>query len=395
MNWKRVTQMGLDAHRTFSTVTGRDRDGKIVCRQRIEHRDRRILREDFGKFPKGTPVVLEGTFGWGWLSDEIKETGLEPHLASSRKVAGWRDARGIAKSNRTDSDLLSELWSEKSRWWEVWLAPQEVRDQREWMRCRMSLVRMQTRLKNQIHAILHRHGILHEFSDLFGCEGRRFLNGMLAAKNETLRPSAKTTLKKYLQVLEHVRRQIAQVTREIRRQLKKSPEGERLQTIPGVGSILAYTILAEVGLIERFKRPKHLASYALLVPRANDSGEEDEETPKGRRVGRIGRRTLKWAFIEAAHGAVRKGGRLRQIFDQRTDGGKKDRNRGYITVGHELARVVHVLLKKEIDYVDNPPDRPRESPKKRRRPAGAPKKRIGGKSRPGTGQPDHPMVAGV
>ena len=110
--------MGLDAHRKFSSVTGRDRDGRIVCRQRIEHGDRQILRKDLALWPAGTAVVLEGTFGWGWLCDELKGAGLDPHLASSRKVAGWRDVRGMAKSNRTDADLLSELWAEKSRWWE-------------------------------------------------------------------------------------------------------------------------------------------------------------------------------------------------------------------------------------------------------------------------------------
>ena len=131
-----------------------------------------------------------------------------------------------------------------------------------------------------------------------------------------------------------------------------------------------------------------------MVPRANDSGEQNDETPKGRHVGRIGRRTLKWAFIEAAHGAVRKGGRFREIFDRRTNGGKKDRNRGYIAVGHELARVVYVLLKKEVDYLDRPPDRPGTSRKKRRR-GNAMKRQIRSKSRPGTGQPDRPMVVGV
>ena len=48
----------------------------------------------------GIPIVLEGTFGWGWLSDELSDAGLEPHLASSAKVAGWRKARGIAEATR-------------------------------------------------------------------------------------------------------------------------------------------------------------------------------------------------------------------------------------------------------------------------------------------------------
>jgi len=165
--------VGLDSHRTFSTATARAADGKIVWRKRLEHADRRPLREELRTWPKGTPVVLEGTFGWGWMSDELSAAGLEPHLASSKlvlersegKVAAWRNARGLAKSNRTDADLLSELWGQQPRWWEVWLAPLEVRSQREWLRYRMTLARLQTGLKNRIHAILRRHGMVHGESD--------------------------------------------------------------------------------------------------------------------------------------------------------------------------------------------------------------------------------------
>jgi transposase len=242
---------------------------------------------------------------------------------------------------------------------------------------------MQTRLKNQIHAILHRHGIVHDYSDLFGRGGRRFLNILVAQNESTLRDSAKATLKGYLQILDQVRRQIAIVTRQIRRQLHRSVHGMHLQTIPGIASILSYTILAEIGRIDRFKTYKQLASYALLAPLADDSGEEDEESPKGRRIGLAGRRTLKWAFIEAARGAVHGGGRFREIFDRRTNGGKKDRNRGYITVAHELARVVHVVLKKRVAYTERPPARP----------GSVVRRRVCRKSRPGTGQPDTAMVA--
>ena len=166
-------------------------------------------------------------------------------------------------------------------------------------------------------------------------------------------------------MLDSVRRQIAQATRRVRHQVKRHPIGERLRTIPGMDWILAYTLLAEIGWIVRFASAKHLGSYRLVVPRANDSGEEDDETPMGRPVGLIGRRTLKWAFIEAAHGAVRHGGRFRALLDRRTDGrsplgarGKRDRNRGYIAVGHELSRVVYAVWKKGVDYTDAPPPCP-------------------------------------
>jgi len=139
---ERVTQIGLDCHRKFSSATARDAQGIVRWRQRLEHGDREALRKELRDWPEGTPVILEGTFGWGWLSDELAAAGLKPHLASSKKVAAWRDARGLAKSNRTDADLLSELWSQQPRWWEVWLAPAEVRSQREWLRYRMTLVRL-------------------------------------------------------------------------------------------------------------------------------------------------------------------------------------------------------------------------------------------------------------
>ena len=384
-----VSQIGLDSHRKFSKVTARDKNGKVAWRQRIEHGDRVRMRQQLEAWPKGTPVVLEGTFGWGWLSDELKAAGLDPHLASSRKVAGWRKARGLAKSNRTDADLLSELPSERERWWEVWLAPPEVRDQREWLRYRMALVRMQTALKNRIHAIMHRHGILCEQSDLFGRDGRRFLDllvagnkgGMDVRARECLPDSGRATLKGYLQLLDHLRRQIAAATRAFRKQVQASPVALRLKTIPGIAWILSYTIMAEIGRIERFRAAKHLVSYSLLAPRANDSGDEDDEPPRGRHVGHVGRRTLKWAFIEAAHGAVRKGGRFRQMFDRRTNGGKRDKNRGYIVVAHELCRLSYVCWKKQVGYTVEPPPRPGRRQRRRNQ-----------ASRPELGQPEAAMV---
>jgi len=133
-----VTQMGMDCHRRFSTVTGRDAEGRIVWRERVEHADRLKLREALQAWPAGTPGLLEATFGWSWMCDELAGAQLKPHLASSGKLAAWRKARGLAKSNRLDADLISQLPMRSSeRWWEVWLAPREVRDQREWMRHRI------------------------------------------------------------------------------------------------------------------------------------------------------------------------------------------------------------------------------------------------------------------
>src|SRR5438552_675714 len=98
-----VINMGLDCHRRFSQISARDERGKIVWRQRLEHADRAELRQRLAQWPK-VPVVIEASFGWGWISDELHRAGLEPHLGNCRKVQAWRrEINSLAKSNRIDA----------------------------------------------------------------------------------------------------------------------------------------------------------------------------------------------------------------------------------------------------------------------------------------------------
>ena len=369
---------GMDVHYKFSNVTFRDTAGNIVRRQRLAHPQRKELREHLSRWPKGLPVVMEASFGWGWLSDLMEEAGLQVHLSNCYKVEQMRKARGWTKTNKKDADLTSLLPFEQTGWWKVWRAPRQVRNRREQMRFRAGLVELQTAVKSRIHAIFHRHGIFHEFSDLFGGKGRKFLAQLCLDGSQYLPREALLALRGQVKLLDHLRGQLADVEQTLHRQIETTPLTRRLKKIDGIGLILSHVMAAEIGMIERFRSHKALASYSLLAPRSNDTGEEDSErSPLGRHLGTRGNRTLKWAFIEAAHGAVRSGGRWRAMFDRVTNGGKKNRNRGYIKVARQLVKVVYAVWSKGVDYQDKPPVRP--GCKKR-------------KSRSGTGQLYHPMV---
>jgi hypothetical protein len=103
---------------------------------------------------------------------------------------------------------------------------------------------------------------------------------------------------------------------------------------------------------------------------------------------------LKWAFIEAAHAAVKKGGKWRKIFDGATEGGRRNRNRGYIQVARELVKVVYVVWKKNVEYTDTPPGRPGSGGKPAASgPSRESAREFFGSTRSGTGQPSHPMAA--
>ena len=385
-----VACIGMDVHYQFSNVTMRDWRGQVELRERLEHRDRQAVRRRLAQWPQGVPVVMEASFGWGWLADEMAAAGLEVHLSNCYKLEQMRKARGSVKTNRKDADLASLLPLEVSRWWEVWLAPPAVRDSREWMRYRADLVGVQTQTKNRIHAVFHRHGIFHDFSDLFGGKGRRFLGELCREGRHAggvLPEGALAAFRGQVRLLDQVRGQLAEVGKKLRRELEHDDLTRRLADIPGFARILSNVLKAEIGQIERFGGDHNrLASYSLLGPRAMDSGEPDPtKTPLGRHLGHQGNRTLKWTFLEAARAAVRHGGRMRALFDRVTEGGQVNRNRGYIKVARELVKVVTAVWRNGTTYQEIPPARGSQSPRQQM-------EKFFGSTRSGTGQRYHPMV---
>lgn len=155
--------------------------------------------------------------------------------------------------------------------------------------------------------------------------------------------------------LEQTRYQLCEIAKKFRHEVQQNPVIDRLRSIPGIGLVLAFSLASEIGLIDRFRNHKALASYSLLAPIASDTGEEDpSRPPKGRHIGHRGNHTLKWTFIEAAHGAVRRGGKWRALFDRYTDKGQRNCNRGYIKVARELVKIVYIVWKREELYREAP-----------------------------------------
>ena len=70
--------------------------------------------------------------------------------------------------------------------------------------------------------------------------------------------------------------------------------------MPGIGWVLAFTIAAEIGEIERFASPEKLTGYTGLCPRVNQSGESDRRGP----LTKHGPTYLRWALLEATMHAL-------------------------------------------------------------------------------------------
>jgi transposase len=91
-------------------------------------------------------------------------------------------------------------------------------------------------------------------------------------------------------------RRIAVVGREIKAQLSPDPRAELLMTIPGVGVLIAYLLLCEIGEIGRFLSAKKLCAYGGIVPAVRQSADHLWQG----RITKEGSRYIRWAMVEAA-----------------------------------------------------------------------------------------------
>src|SRR4030042_1669159 len=98
-----VSCAGMDVHYKFSNVTFRDKAGCVVRREHLKHPQRAQMRERLNRWPKGMPIVLEASFGWGWLSDLLIEAGLEPALSNCYKLEQMRKVRGWVKTKKKNT----------------------------------------------------------------------------------------------------------------------------------------------------------------------------------------------------------------------------------------------------------------------------------------------------
>jgi transposase len=356
-----IAVVPMDIHKKFSVATPMTGEGEVVKKIKIAHGDKDQMREFFRQFPEGTDVVMEATFNWPWIADLAKEAGLSPHLAHCGRVREM--AKGMGKSDKKDAIFQGRLWLAGGDVFpEVYLAPPQVRDMRAVFRARLLLVKIRVMVKNNIHGQLFRLGILvedeeeEEVSDLFSQKGRRILNGLELPQRE------RYLLDNKLGVIDDLSRHIIELEHQIKKDLKYDARAEILESLPGVGEILAHTILGEIGEVERFANSRALAAYAGVLPLENQSADKDF----GKKTSKMSNRFLRLAAIEAVTGAIRKSARMKSLHSRVKARNKKKAGKARVAVAREIMELVYLLLTRKEKYKEERPQRP-GSKKQRKR----------------------------
>jgi transposase len=282
--------IGCDAHKKYSVFVSVSEGGEIGPAQRVEH-DRESYRSYLDGLPAGSQIAVESVGNWYWLIDEMEKAGHVPTLVNAGKAKLMMG--NINKTDKLDAKGLAIL-SVNGTLPAVWIPPRELRDQRELVRMRISLVHIRTGLKNRIHATFAKYAItFEEVSDLFGVRGRNLIEERLGG----LPPETRNSVEEQLKLLDQVQRQIDSIEERIRHIVKVTPEMQLLMSIPGIGVILAVLIALEIGDIARFGDGARLASYCGAVPRVKSSGGKTYYGKTRPDVNHY----LKWGFTEAAN----------------------------------------------------------------------------------------------
>jgi transposase len=339
-----MNSVGIDLHRKRSHVAALDEHGGELLSRRIVN-DPDTFVALLGELDGESKIALEATYGWEWLADLLEDHGYELHLAHPLRTKAIASAR--VKTDAVDARTLAHLLR-ADLLPEAYVAPRELRDQRDLLRQRVVLTHMRTALKNRVHALIARQGIQRAHADLFGAGGRRFLDEL------GLRPDPRARLETLLRLIADFDREIDALAHEIDRRAKHDPRVDVLCQIYGIGRYLGMLIVAEIGDIERFPSARHLCAWAGLTPTVRSS---DAKARLGHISG-LGSKALRWALVEAAQKACQGGGPLRQDFERIAK--RRGRKIAKVAIARKILTLCYYGLRDGEIRCLKPPRPPRE-----------------------------------
>lgn len=329
--------IGLDVSKKFSYVTVMDEKGAVEMQGKVGNRQEE-LAACFGEIGSDCALAMEATRNWYYLYESLEARVKEIHLAHPLKVRAIAEAR--IKTDKIDSKILADLLR-VNLLPESYIPTQAVRDQRERLRYRASLVSLQTQIKNKVHALLDKNGLFCPCSDLFGTKGMNWL------LEQNLREAYDEELKGYLEVLATLKLEIAEVGKSILQKAQQSPEAKLIQTMPGVGYYLSMLIAYEIGDIQRFPDQHKLSSFAGLVPSTYASGE----VMRHGRITKQGSKWLRWAMIEAAQRAPINSPKLNSFFQRIAK--KQGRKTARVALARHMLKIVYHMLKEQQPFTED------------------------------------------
>jgi transposase len=323
---------GIDLHARSMYICILDKAGKTLF-----HGNRKASAESFLKviapYREDIVVAVECIFMWYWLADLCSEEAIPfvlGHALYMKAIHG-----GKSKNDRIDSKKIAILL--RGGTLPVsYVYPRQMRSTRDLLRRRNYLKRKRAELLTHIHntnsqynlpplpkaitSRCNRQGVAEHFPD----------------------PSANKSIEVDLQLLDFYDGLLRDVELYILRTARDhNPEVlDLLQTIPGVGKILALMLLYEIHQISRFPKVQDFVSYCRLVKCPRESAGKKQGTTN-KKIGNV---HLKWTFSEAAVCFLIDNQRAQHYHKRLVR--KHGKGKALSILAHKLGRAVYFMLKR-------------------------------------------------
>ena len=326
---------GIDLHSNNSVVTVTDEEDRVVAQKRLPNDLGKIVgflspwREEL------VGVVVESTFNWYWLVDGLQGAGFKVHLANTtaiRKYDGLKHSGDEADARYLAHLLRLGILPTGT------ILPPEQRAVRDLARKRMQLVRSRTTHILAVENITARqHG-----ARISSNQVKRLTPE--AIEQMPLSDDVALAVKANVAVITTLSAQIDVLEKRLQKVMGERVEYGLLTSVPGIGRVLATTILLETGPIERFAAAGNFASYARCV----DSQRMSNGKKKGEGNTKNGNKYLAWAFVEAANFALRYCAEAKRFYERKK--AKANRALAIKALAHKLARSCFHILKERKPF---------------------------------------------
>ena len=330
---------GIDLHARLLYVCILDEHGNKVVHQKIKadpHQLHKLLKPYIGQVVVG----VECMHCWYWVSDFCREINVEfilGHALYMKAIHG-----GKAKNDKIDSYKIASLMR-GGNFPLAYNYPAETRATRDLLRRRTYVMRHGSELKAHVVNTDSQYNLPAQSLNLKNVSAR---DGLRDYYDD---PVVQRMIALDMNILDCYIRELKHVESFIEGKAKEH-YGALLniaRTFPGIGKILALTILYEIGDINRFPSVQQFASYSRLVKcKAESAGKT-----YGTSGNKIGNGYLKWAFSEAAVLYLRGNDNAKRYLAKLQK--RMSKGKALSALAHKIGRCVYFMLRDRQVFDEN------------------------------------------
>jgi transposase len=327
----------FDLHSSNSYMAVIDEGGKRILQKKLCNDPEQILTALAPHRKRIAGIAVESTYNWYWLVDMLMSKGYEVHLANPAAIQKYKGLKHA--DDRHDANWLAEMLR-LDILPEGYIYPKEERSLRDLLRKRGHLVRLRTSLIISLQHIITRNcGIMVSVNDVKRLKEDRI--SPLLDNNEDVLMAGSVSK----DTIDYMSRQIRSIERTIEGKIELTSPYQQLMSIPGVGKILALTIMLETGPISRFHKVGNYVSYCRKVSSTWTSNGK----AKGKGNEKNGNRYLAWAYSEASELARRFDEQARAYFQRKVQ--RSNRMVAHQALAHKLARAAYYIMRDDVAFM--------------------------------------------